>query len=83
MGGGGGGGGNLRGPGGYTGATEEPWARGQIHGGSMGPVGSMVVSGVHVEPQGHGSVGSSSRLLGTIGVHGGRGGVCAGIWGHG
>lgn len=37
----------------------------------MGSLGSMVVNGVHVEPQGRGSVGSSSRLLGTIGVHGG------------
>lgn len=37
----------------------------------MGPVG------VHAEPQDHGSVGSSSRLLGTVGVHGGqRGSLC-------
>ena len=49
----------------------------------MGPVGPMVVSGGPRGATGPGSVGSSGRMLGTVGVHGGRGGVCAGIWGHG
>lgn len=52
-------------------------------GGQWGQWGPWWSVGVHVEPQDRGSVGSSSRLLGTVGVHGGRGGVCAGIWGHG
>ena len=62
----------------------EPWDRGEIHGGSLRPVGSMVVSGgPWWDQRGPGSVGSSRRLLGTIGVYGGRGGLCRamGSWG--
>lgn len=73
MGSGGGGGGNLRGPGvhrgrrgtvGTVGTTS-----GQIHRGQWGQWGPCRATGSWV-------CGSSSRLLGIVGVHGDRGSLC-------
>lgn len=62
----------------------EPWDRGEIQRGSLRPVRSMVVSGrLWWDHRGPGSVGSSRRLLGTVGVYGGIGRLCRamGSWG--
>lgn len=57
------------GPGGYTGAVGGTGALWEPLALRADPQGVIGASGSDAEPQDRGSVGSSSRLLGIVGVH--------------